>query len=61
MPAQGWNKLQAIQSLCKKAGYRGVVDQGGEVWNGIELKTYTSEKCERDWKDYRAWKEAKRV
>ncbi|KAJ9109338.1 hypothetical protein QFC21_000667 [Naganishia friedmannii] len=61
MPAQGWNKVQAIQSLCRKAGYRGTVEPQGEVWRGIELKTYTSEKCARDWRDYRAWREGGRV
>lgn len=59
MPAQGWNQVQAIQSLCRKAGWREKVEPGGKVWRGIELKTYTSEKCTRDWADYVAWRKGK--
>lgn len=59
MPAQGWNQVEAIQSLCRKAGWREKVEPGGAVWRGIELKTYTSEKCTRDWADYVAWRKGK--
>jgi AMMECR1 domain-containing protein len=53
---QGWTKEEAVRSLVRKAGWRGEVQVGGELWRGIEMRTYRSEKCKRDWGDYVAWK-----
>lgn len=61
IPAQGWTKLEAIQSLCRKAGWRERVEPGGDVWRRLEVKTYRTEKCERDWGEFVAWREGKSV
>lgn len=58
--AQGWSKEEAIQSLIRKAGFRGKVERGDEVWRGIELQVYESEKCKRNWAQYLRWKKERR-
>lgn len=43
----------------RKAGYRGDVQVGGELWRGIEMRVYRSEKCTREWGDYVEWRNAR--
>ncbi len=54
---QGWTKVETLKSLMRKAGYRGKVEEGDEVWKGMEVLRYRSEKCERSWREYVEWKE----
>ena len=40
---QGWTKLQAIDSLLRKAGYKELITQGFR--QALKLTRYQSEKC----------------
>ena len=47
---QGWTKIQAIDSLLRKGGFRGKIDAG--VRDGIVLTRYISEKTECTYEDW---------
>jgi len=47
---QGWDHTQAIDSLLRKGGFKGVVTP--EVRNSIKLVRYQSEKVSVSWQDY---------
>lgn len=47
---QGWDHIQAIDSLLRKGGYRGVVTP--DVRRSIKLVRYQSEKVSVSWQDY---------
>jgi AMMECR1 domain-containing protein len=55
-PAQGWTKEETIRSLVRKAGYRGKVEEGDEVWNGMQVKVYESCKGKKSWGEFVEWK-----
>lgn len=47
-------------SAIKKAGYRGRVKVGDEVWKSLKTKVYESEKAEVDWDGYNEWLEERK-
>ena len=55
-PAQGWSKEEAIESLIRKAGYRGKVNPGDDLWRSIQLQVYESVKTKKNWAQYQKWK-----
>jgi len=55
---QGWDRIQTIDSLLRKGGFKGVVTQ--DVRRGIKLVRYQSEKISVSWQDYWAhWRNGK--
>lgn len=55
-PEQGWTREEAILSAIQKAGYRGHVRVGDEVWKSLKVRVYQSEKAGCDWAGYVKWK-----
>ncbi|SPO31853.1 related to AMME syndrome candidate gene 1 protein [Ustilago trichophora] len=55
IPDQGWTKQQAIDSAIRKAGFNGRITQ--DIRNALRVRRYRSEKVERSWHDYVAWKQ----
>jgi len=53
---QGWSQEETILSAIQKAGYRGRVVVGDEVWNSLEVGVYESSKAKLDWAEYEAWR-----
>lgn len=51
-PEQGWDRIQTIDSLLRKGGFKGVVTP--DVRRGIKLVRYQSEKVSVSWQDYMA-------
>eukprot|EP00455_Lapot_gusevi_P047284 TRINITY_DN6365_c0_g1_i2.p1 TRINITY_DN6365_c0_g1~~TRINITY_DN6365_c0_g1_i2.p1 ORF type:complete len:112 (-),score=18.88 TRINITY_DN6365_c0_g1_i2:13-348(-) len=49
-PEQGWNQLECLQSLVRKAGYNGELDQN--LVESISLVRYQSSKCTLSYADY---------
>jgi AMMECR1 domain-containing protein len=53
---QGWSQEETILSAIQKAGYRGRVVVGDEVWRSLEVGIYESSKAKLDWAEYEAWR-----
>ncbi|XP_014663725.1 PREDICTED: AMMECR1-like protein [Priapulus caudatus] len=49
-PEQGWDKIQTIDSLLRKGGFKGVITN--EVRKSIRLTRYQSEKIILSYSDY---------
>ena len=43
-------------SAIQKAGYRGTVRVGDEVWRSLKVRVYCSEKVGATWEEYVAWR-----
>lgn len=56
-PAQGWTKVEAVDSAIRKAGWDGRITE--ELRRSIKMRTYQSKKAEVSWEDYWAWRTAK--
>lgn len=52
---QGWDRVQTIDSLLRKGGYRGSITQ--DVRNSINLTRYRSEKLTVSYNDYQSWQD----
>ena len=46
----GWTKEEALDSLIRKSGYHGIIDQ--KLLNSISLERYQSEKLTVSYTDY---------
>jgi len=57
MPDQGWDKIEAIDSAIRKAGWRGVITE--DLRRSIKLRRYQSRKNKVTWDDYVRWKNEK--
>lgn len=55
IPDQGWSKQQAIDSAIRKAGFNGRITQ--DIRKALSVTRYRSEKVQRTWHDYVAWKQ----
>jgi hypothetical protein len=53
---QGWTREDCILSAIQKAGYRGTVRVGDEVWRSLKVRVYCSDKVGATWDEYVAWK-----
>lgn len=54
-PFQGWTKVQAIDSLLRKGGFRGAITP--EIRNSTKLVRYRSEKVSVHYNEYIASKQ----
>jgi len=54
MPDQGWDKLEAVDSAIRKAGWSGVITE--DFRRSIKLRRYQSRKISVSWDDYVRWK-----
>ncbi|XP_054168425.1 uncharacterized protein CG5902-like [Oppia nitens] len=57
-PEQGWDHIQTIDSLLRKGGYKGVIDN--DVRLSIRLTRYQSEKISVSYQEYRDYYTNKR-
>ncbi|KAF8735662.1 hypothetical protein AX14_001717 [Amanita brunnescens Koide BX004] len=57
MPEQGWDKLEAIDSAIRKAGWSGVITE--DFRRSIKLRRYQSRKSIVSWDEYVRWKDEK--
>ncbi|PWN46284.1 hypothetical protein IE81DRAFT_2992 [Ceraceosorus guamensis] len=57
IPAQGWNKEEAIDHAIRKAGFGGKIDQ--KVRESLRVRRYRSEKVSRTYEEWKAWKAAR--
>lgn len=53
-PAQGWTKVEAIDSAIRKAGWDGRITE--QIRRSVKLRTYKSSKTEVTWHEYWAWR-----
>lgn len=56
MPAQGWTKIEAIDSAIHKAGWEGRIND--DLRRSINLRRYQSSKTFVTWSEYAAWRVA---
>ncbi|KAG8834573.1 hypothetical protein FRC17_008242 [Serendipita sp. 399] len=56
IPAQGWTKVEAIDSAIRKAGWSGAIND--EFRRSIQLKRYQSYKGTVAWAQYVEWRKA---
>jgi AMME syndrome candidate gene 1 protein len=54
MPAQGWTKLESIDSAIRKSGWEGRIND--ELRRSISLRRYQSKLVTVTWKDYVTWR-----
>lgn len=54
--AQGWSKIEAIDSALQKAGYTDSVEEG--LRRGMRVSRYKSEKIEVRYGEWKVWKES---
>eukprot|EP00741_Cyanophora_paradoxa_P018565 tig00021070_g17924.t1 len=52
-PEQGWNKVECINSLIKKAGWHGAV--GDDLRRSLQVTRYQGTKCMVSWDEYQAY------
>lgn len=55
IPEQGWTREEAVLSLIHKAGYRGHVEVGDDLWQSISMKVYGSVKAKATYEEYLDW------
>ncbi|WRT67520.1 uncharacterized protein IL334_004492 [Kwoniella shivajii] len=56
---QDWSREEAILSAIQKAGYKGEVKVGDDVWESLSVKVYESEKATATWEEYQRWVEGR--
>lgn len=54
MPAQGWDKIEAVDSAIQKAGWRGRITE--DLRRSVKLRRYQSRKCTVGWDEYIRWR-----
>jgi len=53
---QGWTKEECVLSAIQKAGYRGRVKVGDDVWKSLKVRVYESQKTGVGYDEYVEWK-----
>jgi len=56
MPAQGWDKIEAVDSAIHKAGWSGRITE--EIRRSVKLRRYQSRACTVTWHEFVAWRKA---
>jgi uncharacterized protein (TIGR00296 family) len=51
---QGWTREETILSAIQKAGHRGTVVVGDDVWKSLEVGVYESSKAKLSWAEFEA-------
>lgn len=54
IPAQGWDKIEAVESAMRKAGWAGPISE--DTRRSVRLRRYQSAKCTVDWDDFVQWR-----
>lgn len=54
IPDQGWDKIEAVDSAIRKAGWNGIITE--DIRRNVKLRRYQSRKCTVSWEDYVEWK-----
>jgi hypothetical protein len=54
MPEQGWDKIEAVESAMRKAGWTGVITE--EMRRSVCLRRYQSRKCVVGWDEFVQWR-----
>ena len=54
IPEQGWDKIDAVDSAIRKAGWDGRITE--DLRRSIKLRRYQSSKYSVSWEDYIAWR-----
>ncbi|KAL4075725.1 AMMECR1 domain-containing protein [Scleroderma yunnanense] len=57
IPEQGWDKIEAVESAMRKAGWSGLITE--DTRRSIKLRRYQSMKCIVGWDDFIKWRKAK--
>lgn len=55
--AQGWDRVEAVDSAIRKAGWTGSITEN--VRNSLRVTRYQSRKVECSWADWQAWRKAR--
>ena len=56
MPAQGWDKIEAVNSAIHKAGWSGRITE--EIRRSVKLRRYQSKACTVTWHEFVEWRKA---
>jgi len=56
VPAQGWDKIEAVNSAIHKAGWSGRITE--EIRRSVKLRRYQSKACTVTWHEFVEWREA---
>jgi len=56
MPAQGWDKIEAVDSAIHKAGWSGRITE--EIRRSVKLRRYQSKACTVTWHEFVEWRKA---
>ncbi|KAF9647040.1 hypothetical protein BDM02DRAFT_3251360 [Thelephora ganbajun] len=56
MPAQGWDKIEAVDSAIHKAGWSGRITE--EIRRSVKLRRYQSRACTITWYEFVEWRKA---
>ncbi|KIK91693.1 hypothetical protein PAXRUDRAFT_148944 [Paxillus rubicundulus Ve08.2h10] len=56
IPEQGWDKIEAVESAMRKAGWTGVINE--EMRRSVCLRRYQSRKCVVGWDEFVQWRKA---
>ncbi|KAG1780336.1 alport syndrome [Suillus placidus] len=54
MPDQGWDKVEAVESAMRKAGWNGAITE--ETFRTVKLRRYQSRKCVVGWEEFVQWR-----
>ncbi|KAI6105446.1 alport syndrome [Pisolithus sp. B1] len=54
IPAQGWDKIEAVESAMRKAGWAGPISE--DTRRSVKLRRYQSAKCTVVWDDFVQWR-----
>jgi hypothetical protein len=56
MPAQGWDKIEAVDSAIHKAGWSGRITE--EIRRSVKLRRYQSKASTVTWHEFVEWRKA---
>jgi len=54
VPEQGWDKIEAVDSAIRKAGWNGVITE--DIRRSVKLRRYQSRKYTVGWHEYAEWR-----
>jgi AMMECR1 domain-containing protein len=54
VPAQGWDKIEAVDSAIHKAGWSGRITE--EIRRSVKLRRYQSKACTVTWHEFVEWR-----
>ncbi|KAJ8588789.1 alport syndrome [Rhizopogon salebrosus TDB-379] len=54
IPDQGWDKVEAVESAMRKAGWSGAITE--DTFRTVKLRRYQSRKCMVGWDEFVQWR-----